>query len=219
MSVSQRKLRAVGFSGDGPVRRPLIAGFHVHRVGVEIKAGIDQRSWYEFGKLLQQVDYAHDWILADWLAYGGHEYGDKIYQLASGLLGKSPRTWEDYAYIARNVQASERSEILSILVHKPVARLGDRPELQRKLIGIAEQHGLSKSVFEAVIAHFLEGKSYRHLLPRQITPLERARIRAHKERARVLREARKKDGRAWLPYVREQIEGWQQLLQTLEHEP
>ena len=140
----------------------------------------------------------------------------KVYQSAARLLGKSPRTWEDYAYIARNVKISERSEILPLLVHKPVARFSDRPALQRKLIAIAEEHGLSKGLFEAVIELHLQRKDYDHLLAAKISPVERARLRAAKERDRVLKRAQQGDGKAWLEYAREQAEGWQRVLKELE---
>jgi len=216
MSVKRSEVRAITSGRAAQPRKPLIEGFRIHSVGVEIAKAIDQRTWFEFGKLLQQVDYARDWIIADWLAYGEHAYGDKIYQLAARLLGKSPRTWEDYAYIARNVKASERSEILPVLVHKPVARFASEPDVQRKLIGIAEQHGLSKAMFEAIIELYLEGKRYSHLLPGEVTPVERARLRGEKERERVLRKAQGEDGREWIEYVREQAEGWRKVLREVE---
>jgi hypothetical protein len=216
MSAQGTAVRAI--SESRARRAPLLEGFRVHRVGVHIDAGVDQRTWYEFGKLLQQADYARDWIIADWLAYGEHRYGDKIYQQAARLFGKSPKTWEDYAYIARNVKVSERSEILSTLVHKPVARFSGEPDVQRKLIGLAEHHGLSKAVFEAVIELYLEGKRYSHLLTKQVPPVERARLRADKERQRVLKRALEAGGGDWLEYAREQAKAWQRVLRELERE-
>ena len=212
----QSRLKVIGGGGAKRVPRTLIDGFRVHRVGVEIESSVDQRTWYEFGELLHQVEYALEWIIADWLAFGEHKYGDKIYQSAASLLGKSPRTWEDYAYIARNVRISERSEILPAFVHKSVARFSDDVALQRTLLGIAEQHGLSKAVFEAVIESYLEGKPYDHLLSAQITPLERARLRAGKERERVIKRAQRQGGEGWVEYVREQIDGWRRVLEELE---
>ena len=117
--------------------KPLIEGFKVHRVGLEIEDWVDERTWYEFGKLLQQMDYAWEWMVADWLAFGDHKYGDKVYAAASRIFGKAARTWEDYAYIARNVKISERSEILPVLTHKPVARFANDTKLQRTLLGLA----------------------------------------------------------------------------------
>lgn len=200
---------------DRSSQATLIEGFKFHRVGVEIEDWVDQRTWYEFGKLLQQVDYAWEWMVADWLAFGGHKYGDHVYQSSAKLFGKSPRTWEDYAYIARNVRMSERSEILPVLSHKPVARFSDDPSLQCKLLAIAEQDGLSKVVFEAVIELYLQRKSYRHLLPSQLTVLGRARLRADKERERVKKRALSGQGDDWLAYAREQAEGWRQLVKEL----
>jgi hypothetical protein len=214
----QTRLDIVGGSSARRAGRELIHGFRVHRVGVEISGSVDQRTWYEFGKLLRQVEYARDWVIADWLAFGEHKYGDKIYQLAARLLGKSARTWEDYAYIARNVRLSERSEILPALVHRPVARFRDDASLQHKLLAIAEQHSLSKATFEAVIELYLEGKSYDHLLPARITPIERARLRADKERDRVLERAQRHGGAEWVKYAREQVRGWQRVLEKLEEQ-
>lgn len=217
MSAVRNRVRPATSGASSRARKPLIEGFRIHRVGVAIDGHIDQRTWYEFGKLLQQVDYARDWVIADWLAFGEHEYGDKIYATAARLLGKSARTWEDYAYIARNVGISERSEILPALLHRPVARFSDDPERQRKLIAIAEQYGLSKLDFEAVIELYLRGEPYGHLLTHGgVAPVERARLRADRERRRVLKRARKHGGEAWLDYAREQAEGWQRVLRELE---
>ena len=216
MGVVRNKVRPIVGASTNHLRKPLIAGFHLHQVGVEIDNNVDQRTWYDFGKLLQQIDYAREWVIADWLAFGEHEYGDKIYQSAARLLGKSPRTWEDYAYIARNVKISERSEILPALVHRPVARLSDNPILQRKLLLIAEAHGLSKAIFEAVIQLYLDDKPYDHLLEPKIQPVERARLRAEKERVRVLKRAQQEGGEAWLEYAREQAKKWRQLVGLLQ---
>src|SRR5690606_21092370 len=122
MSVEQASLKIVRppTRSRRPRSAPLIEGFKLHAVGLEIEHWVDQRTWYEFGKWLHQIDYAWEWMVADWLAFGDHKYGDQVYRLASRLFGKSERTWEDYAYIARNVRFSERSEILPTLLHKPV---------------------------------------------------------------------------------------------------
>lgn len=154
-------------------------------------------------------------VVADWLAFGNH-YGDHVYATASHLFGKSARMWEDYAYIARNAGFSERSENLPVLLHKPVARFRGDPELQRRLLGIAEQYGLSKAIFEAVIELDLAGKPYTHLLPSQLTPIARARMRADKERERIRKRARTEDGLVWLEYAREQAEGWALLVNELK---
>src|SRR5690606_24416092 len=116
------------------------------------------------------------------------------------------------AYIARNVRISERSEILPVLSHKPVARFGNDPALQRKLLAIAEQYGLSKAVFQTVIELYLEGKPYDHLLPSQLTPVLRAKIRADRERERVRKRVLTESGAEWLDYAREQADGWRRLV-------
>ncbi|SRR5690606_9155362 len=217
MRVDQGSLTVIHGSAQGrPARnRPILRGFTLHAVGVEIEDWVDQRTWYEFGKLLQQMDYAWEWVVADWLAFGDHKYGDGVYATASRLFGKSARTWEDYAYIARNVRFSERSEVLPVLVHKPVARFGDDPDLQRRLLGIAEQYGLSKAIFEAVIDLYLAGKPYDHLLPSQLTPVARARLRAEKDRERVRKRALTTGGTEWFEYAQEQADGWARLVQEL----
>lgn len=203
----------------GPTRargKPLIEGFKVHRVGLEIASWVEERTWYEFGKLLQQMDYAWEWMVADWLAFGDHKYGDKVYTSASRIFGKAARTWEDYAYIARNVKISERSEILPVLTHRPVARFANDVKLQRTLLGIAEQYGLGKAAFEAVIEAYLREKSYKHLLPAQHTPVTRAQMRAEKERDSVRRKALKEETGEWLGFARAQAAGWQELVRELE---
>lgn len=195
--------------------KSLIEGFKLHRVGVEIEHWVDQRTWCDFGKLLVQVDYAREWLIADWLAFGDHSYGQRVYQSAARLLGKLPRTWEDYAYVARNVKITERSEILPVLTHKPLARFRHHRTLQRELLVIAEQHGLSKVVFEAVIELYLKRKPYGHLLPSRLTALERARLRASKARERIRKRDCSDGGEPWLQYAQEQADGWQQLADEL----
>ncbi len=219
MGVNQSRLKVVTTVPQPSRRKPLVDGFKWHRVGLEIEEWVDQRTWYEFGKLLQQTDYAWEWMVADWLVFGDHKYGDRVYAQAARLLGKAARTWEDYAYIARNVRFSERSEILPLMLHKSVARFGHDPELQRTLLSIAEQYGLSKAVFEGVIELVLEGKSYHHLLSPRLTPVARARLRAEKERERIRKKASAGAARSeWLEYVREQAEGWSRLAKELaEH--
>lgn len=219
MSAQERDVFQVLERKDRRARsrgKPLIEGFKLHRTGLQIEDWVDQRTWYEFGKLLQQADYSWEWLVADWLAFGDHKYGDQVYKLAARLLGKSPRTWEDYAYIARNVRISERSEILPVLSHKPVARFSDDRELQRKLIALGEQHNLSKAVFEAVIELYLAKKSYKHLLPANMSPLTRASLRADKERERVRKRARAAGGKEWVDYARAQADGWARLVKELE---
>ena len=196
-------------------RAELIAGFKLGHAGVEIADWVDQRTWYEFGKLLQKVDYAWEWVVADWLAFGDRKYGDHAYQAAATLFGKSSRTWEDYAYIARNVRMSERSETLPVLSHKPVARFDDDPALQRKLLAIAEEHRLSKATLEAVIELYLKREDYQHLLPAEMTAATRARLRASKERDRVRKRVLSENGGDWLQYAREQAEGWGRLVEEL----
>lgn len=198
-----------------PRGKPLLEGFELLRTGLRIDDSVDQRTWYEFGKLLQQCDYHWEWLVADWLAFGGHKYGDQVYKLAARLLGKAPRTWEDYAYIARNVRISERSEILPVLSHKPVARFGKDPQLQRKLIAIGEQYGLGKAVFEAVIELYLARKSYKHLLPANISPLTRSSLQADKERERVRKRALEKGGEQWVDFARAQADAWTELVRQL----
>src|SRR5690606_11497712 len=111
---------------------------------------------------------------------------------------------------------SERSEILPVLTHKPVARFANDTKLQRTLLGLAEQYGLSKATFEAVIDAYLKDKPYKNLLPAQLTPVARARMRAEKERESVRRKALKEETGEWLEFARAQAQGWQQLVGELE---
>lgn len=218
MSTEQRQVLEVLQGRDRRARsrrKPLIDGFEILRAGLRIDSSVDQRTWFEFGKLLQKVDYAWEWLVADWLVFGDHKYGDHIYKLAARLLGKASRTWEDYAYIARNVRISERSEILPVLSHKPVARFAKDPDLQRKLIAIGEQHGLSKSVFESVINLYIANKSYKHLLSTTISPLTRASLRAEKERDRIRRRALGDGGAQWAGFARAQADAWAGLVREL----
>lgn len=198
------------------MRENLVRGFHIADKGLYIADWVDEETWKQFGILMGVVRVSWEWVIADWLAFGNHKYGDKAYQTAAELFGKSPRTWEDYAYIARNVQFSERSENLPPLVHKPVATFNDEPELQRELIQLAETHKLSKELFEAIIPLYLEDRPYSHLLPNKITPIERANLKEDKHRASILKRAKGKAKKQWLSYARKQAEEWAKVAGEIE---
>jgi hypothetical protein len=198
------------------IRENFVNGFHIEGAGLSIAEWVDKETWEQFGFFLKHVRVVWDWFVADWLAFGNHRYGDKVYDYAAELFGKAPRTWEDYAYIARNVRFSERSENLPPLLHKPVAAYNDNPDLQRELIQLAETHKLSKELFEVIIPLYLDGKSYSHLLPSQITPIERANIKEDKHRLSILKRAKGKTKKQWLAYAQKQAEEWAKVADAIE---
>jgi hypothetical protein len=102
-------------------------------------------------------------------------------------------------------------------VHRPVARFRDKPALQRDLLALAEEHNLSKATFEIVIELRMAKKPYKHLLVQSIPPVERARIKAQKDRERILKRAERGGSESWIDYAREQVEAWRELLETLEN--
>lgn len=204
--------------GDSPldsIKQNLIAGFTFGDNYLEVEDWVDETTWVAFGQMLQKVPTKWRWYVADWLAFGNHNYGDEAYKQAADILGGSQKTWEDYAYIGRNVQFSERSEILPFIHHKHIAPYDTN--LQRNLIAIAEQHKLSEELFKAIIPLYIAGDNYTHLLPGTITPIARARLKSDKQRNSILNKAKGKRRAEWLTFAQQEAAKWAELASTIKH--
>lgn len=188
--------------------------FKMHSMGVEILGEVPETVWENFGHMLNKMQNSIMWIIADWLAYGNKSYGDKVYERASEILGKSPATWEDYAYIARHVKFLERSKNLSLKHHKFVATY--EPDVQSELLALAEEHSLSTRSFETIIPIYLDGRDWRLLLPEKLGAIGKAKIKFENERMKIREKVGKKNGDEWIAFAKEQAKEWQRLVDELE---
>ena len=98
--------------------------------------------WQRVGDVLKRLDASIQWLIGDWFAYGEQVWG-QTYDQVSEATGYEIKTLYDYAYVAKNVDFSVRTEKLTFGHHKLVARL--EPEEQRRWLEYAAIHQLSIS--------------------------------------------------------------------------
>ncbi|MBU1480031.1 MAG: hypothetical protein KJ694_22140 [Gammaproteobacteria bacterium] len=91
-------------------------------VGWMPPANLSFDDWDAIGQQLGQVERAIRWLIGDWLNYGERRWGE-TYAQAIGDDRFSAQTLYDYAWVARQVPISARTETLSWTHHKYVAHL------------------------------------------------------------------------------------------------
>jgi N6-adenosine-specific RNA methylase IME4 len=96
--------------------------------------------WLEFGHTLEYFEGKVQFVIGDWLNYGERKYGEKYAQATNA---SQRRTWQQYAWVAANVEIALRNAILGFHHHKAVAPLP--PSEQRKYLSRAEHNGWSVS--------------------------------------------------------------------------
>jgi hypothetical protein len=95
--------------------------------------------WQETGRILRKLDESIQWLLGDWIVMGeAYNYGERLAFAES--IGFNVKTLDDYAYVARKVNFSVRTENLSFGHHKLVASLSDTDEQERWLKNASENH-------------------------------------------------------------------------------
>ena len=102
-----------------------IHAFEYRLTGVGLDPDIvasEKRSWERLGQLLFRFDHSIQWLIGDWLLQGeSHNWGK--HEEIADEIGYDVKTLYDYRYVARNVDFSVRTEILSFGHHKLVAHL------------------------------------------------------------------------------------------------
>lgn len=122
---------------DGEVQ---IGAFTLTGTGLQINGNASEDEWRKVGDLLFKLEGAIQWLIGDWLAYGEDvKYGD-IGNIAAAL-GRETKTLYDYAYVARNVVFSVRTENLSWAHHSRVTKFPQ--DKQDYALKFAEKHGYS----------------------------------------------------------------------------
>lgn len=115
--------------------------YTISRSGLDIQAELTFEEWQALGIELAPVAKSIGFIIGDWINYGDGRYGQK-YADALKLTGLSLATLQEYAYVARRVETSVRTEVLDFTHHKVVAKVKD-PEAQRKWLDTAVKENLS----------------------------------------------------------------------------
>lgn len=93
--------------------------FVLSSVGLSIPDDVTDAEMIDIGQWLRSLERSLQWHIGDWLNRAERVWGE-VY---SGLDQYTYDTLKDYAYVARNVQLSVRTDNLSFGHHKLVAKL------------------------------------------------------------------------------------------------
>jgi hypothetical protein len=109
--------------------------------GLELPPDLPYDRYEAIGNLLGHAHNMVEWLIADWLAYGEHTYGQK-YAQASLIVNRSENTLQNYNSLATRVPPSLRRPMVSFSTHMEVKGLPAR-EI-RRVLKRAEDERLSK---------------------------------------------------------------------------
>ncbi|MGJ3241249.1 MAG: hypothetical protein ACFE0Q_21255 [Anaerolineae bacterium] len=218
-----KEVDEVGFGGlalpnvrqDGDVVK--LGAFHISMKGLQIQGRITQDEWWAFFDGVQKIENAIQFIIGD-LANYGEEAFQISYETIAEHTGYKVETVENYAYVARNVSRELRNEALSFNHHYLVASLENDDEKARWL-GKAETHELSVRNLELALNIWRDGGDPQRVFDvtdDSPSPVQAARLKMVRERMKVMKKARGKNGRKlWLTYAKEQAAEWQELVDKI----
>ena len=115
--------------------------YTLSRAGLIITEDLTFEEWQALGNQITPVAKSIGFIVGDWINYGDGRYGEK-YTEALRLTGLSLATLQEYAYVARRVETSVRTEVLDFSHHKVIAKIKDS-ESQKKWLETAATENLS----------------------------------------------------------------------------
>ncbi|MEP6756151.1 MAG: hypothetical protein ABJA67_11675 [Chthonomonadales bacterium] len=110
--------------------------------------GATQDEWKALGKFLARLEGSIQWLIGDWFLQAEREWG-KTYEGADLETGYSKATLKDYAYVARGVELSVRTDQLTFGHHKLL--VGMPQDRQVYWIGVAINEGMSISQLRSAI--------------------------------------------------------------------
>ncbi len=127
LSPADSNAAGVAIAADGSL---VAFDYRLTGIGLDPNALSGQRAdWERLGQLLFRFDRSMQWLIGDWLLQGEDNKWGKHEEIAAEL-GLQVKTLYDYRYVARHVDFSVRTELLSFGHHKLVAQL--EPTLQRR---------------------------------------------------------------------------------------
>ena len=115
--------------------------FSITHTGIEFHEELSFDEWDGLGQQLAPVGKSIGFIIGDWINYGENRYGEK-YQEALDRTGLAAQTLRNYAWVARRVEMSVRTDNLDFTHHQVVAKL--KPDEQQHWLDMAEKHQLGK---------------------------------------------------------------------------
>jgi hypothetical protein len=105
-----------------PLRGKYSGGFHVTRIGLQIRPAVTYEDWLRAGLRLVEVHNSSAWCLGDWIVYGQTRYETR-YQEAAEAAGLDYQTIRNYAWVARRFEFPRRRPRLSFQHHAEVASM------------------------------------------------------------------------------------------------
>ena len=107
--------------------------------GLVISGEPSYKVWEEYGRKLQFIEGAIQWLIGDWLNYGERKWGEMY---AQAVDETQAITWRNYKWVAGAVELSTRVDNLSWTHHREVAHLSR--ESQEKYLNLALMENLTK---------------------------------------------------------------------------
>lgn len=108
---------ALLYQNDGSI----VAGhFTLTKTGIIQNGEATKEEWQELGGVLKNLHQSIQWLVGDWVVYGETKWKE-TYEHIAEVTGLDVKTIYDYAYVARAVHFSVRTETLSFGHHKLVA--------------------------------------------------------------------------------------------------
>lgn len=184
---------ALLYQPDGSIQ----AGhFTLTKTGLLISEGATKEEWGELGRMLKGLNQSLQWIIGDWVNYGEKQWRE-TYEHIADETGLDVKTIYDYAYVARSVHFSVRTETLSFGHHKLIA--GFDRKMQRQWLDYAVDKKLSVSAMRqqiraqlpAVVNEpaFMDGftKQYTEYAKQQLSTAKKAQPHERVQMAEMLR--------------------------------
>lgn len=106
--------------------------------GLVIHGKPTYENWVGYGRRLEFVEGAIQWLIGDWLNYGERKWGEMY---AQAVTKEQAKTWRNYKWVSDRVKLSLRKDNLSWSHHQMVAPLD--PSEQEIWLLIAKQKGWS----------------------------------------------------------------------------
>jgi hypothetical protein len=144
IAAADSQLATIG--DDGRIQ---IGVFTMTTTGLVAGGQATFEEWERVGDVLRRLDASIQWLIGDWFAYGERVWG-QTYEQISDTTGYEVKTLYDYAYVAKSVDFSVRTENLTFGHHKLVAGL--EPDEQRRWLKYAVDHQLSISQMRQAMA-------------------------------------------------------------------
>ena len=130
-------------------------------VGLSFGSGITFEEWQDVGRKLKAARSTIHWLLGDWLNYGERRWGE-VYTQALEETPYAYQTLRNDKFVAGRVDLSRRRDKLSWSHHEAVADL--EPDVQDKLLDVAEAMSLNRDEFRKEIARYKENLELSHTL-------------------------------------------------------